>query len=302
MADRFPHTTIQCLAAIAQHHRLAVNPERLIEDYALGAEEPPVATVLHIANDIGLKAKLDKFNWNSLLAQGGVFPLIARMKDGNCVIVMSALDKDEGQVAVLNPLADNAAGVLVIGRDNFCNQWSGEVFLLKRIFAATEMNQPFGFRWFIPEILKQKAALRDIAIAAVAMHFLGLATPMFFQLVIDKVLVHQSASTLWTLGVGILIALVVESLFGYLRQMLTMVASNKIDMRLTRRTFGHLLSLPIDYFETTSAGIIAKHMSQVQQIRSFLTGRMFFTALDATSLLIFIPLQSLRSSHSHLRP
>lgn len=290
MADRFPHTTIQCLAAIAQHHRLAVNPERLIEDYALGAEEPATATILHIANDIGLKAKVDKFSWAALQAQGGVFPLIARMKDGNCVIVMSALDKDEGQVAVLNPLADNAAGVLVIGKEQFCRLWDGDVFLLKRVFAATEVSQPFGFRWFIPEILKQRSALRDIAIAAIAMHFLGLASPMFFQLVIDKVLVHQSSSTLWALGTGIVIALVVEALFGFLRQILTLAASNKIDMRLTRRTFSHLLSLPIDYFETTTAGVITRHMQQVEKIRAFLTGRMFFTALDATSLLIFIPI------------
>ena len=290
MADRFPHTTIQCLAAIAQHHRLAVNPERLIDDYALAAEEPPIATVLHIAGDIGLKAKADKFTWGTLLAQGGVFPLMARMKDGNSVIVMSAMDIEGGQVAVLNPLAENATSVLILGRETFCENWEGEVFLLKRSFEATEENQPFGFRWFLPEILKQKSALRDIAIAAIAMQVLSLASPMFFQLVIDKVMVHNSQSTLWVLGVGILIALVVESLFGYLRQTLTVAASNKIDMRLTRRTFAHLLSLPIDYFETNAAGVITRLIGQVQSIRAFLTGRMFFSVLDLTSLLIFLPI------------
>lgn len=290
MSERFPHSTIQCLAALAQHHRLQVNPERLIEDYALVSEEPAPATVLRIAADIGLKAKLDKLTWDGLLAQGGVFPLIARMKDGNCVIVMGASVKEGGQVAVLNPLADNATVVLLIDREKFCSRWLGEVFLMKRLYAASEENQPFGFRWFIPEILKQKAALRDIAIAAIAMHFLALASPIFFQLVIDKVLVHQSLSTLWVLGVGIVIALVFDSLFGFLRQILTLSASNKIDMRLTRRTFSHLLSLPIDYFETTTAGVITRHMQQVEQIRSFLTGRMFFTMLDATSLLIFLPI------------
>ena len=290
MAERFPHTTIQCLAAVAQHHRLSVNPERLIEDYALGAEEPKIATVLHIANDVGLKAKADKFTWDALLAQNGVFPLIARLTDGNSVIVMAASDKEGGQVAVLNPLADKSGGVLYIGREQFCQQWHGDVFLMKRLFNAPEASQEFGFRWFIPEILKQKTAFRDIAIAAIAMHFLGLASPMFFQLVIDKVLVHQSSSTLWALGVGVVIALVVESLFGVMRQVLTLAASNKIDMRLTRKTFAHLLSLPIDYFETTTAGVITRHMQQVEKIRSFLTGRMFMTGLDATSLFIFLPL------------
>jgi ATP-binding cassette subfamily B protein len=290
MATRFPHTTIQCLAAIAQHHRLPVNPERLIEDYALLAEEPKPAIVLRIASDIGLKAKFDKLTWPALLVQEGVFPLVARMSDGNCVIVISAVPTGEGQVSILNPLADRATEVLTVERDKFCSLWKGEVFLVKRLYALPDKNQPFGFRWFIPEILKQKAALRDIAIAAIAMHFLALASPIFFQLVIDKVLVHQSASTLWVLAVGIVVALVFDALFGFLRQILTLAASNKIDMRLTRRTFAHLLSLPIDYFETTTAGVITRHMQQVEKIRAFLTGRMFFTALDATSLLIFLPI------------
>ena len=290
MAERFPHSTVQCIAALAQHHRLQVNPERLIEDYALVSQEPSTATVLRIASDIGLKAKVDKFTWEGLQAQGGVFPLIARMADGNCVIVMAASTKGEGQVAILNPLADNPTEVLLIGKEKFCSLWNGDVFLMKRLFSVAEENQPFGFRWFIPEILKQKAAFRDIAIAAIAMHFLSLASPIFFQLVIDKVMVHQSMSTLWVLGIGIVVALVFDSVFGFLRQILTMSATNKIDMRLTRRTFSHLLSLPIDYFETTTAGVITRHMQQVEKIRGFLTGRMFFTVLDATSLFIFLPI------------
>jgi ATP-binding cassette subfamily B protein len=290
MTDRFPHTTIQCIAALAQHHRLAINPERLIEDYALGAEEPGAATVLRISAEIGMKAKADKFTWETLQAQGGVFPLIARMSDGNCVIVMAASTKDGGQVAVLNPLADNATEVLIIDREKFCSQWKGEVFLMKRIHAMAEENQPFGFRWFIPEILKQKSAFRDLAITAFAMHFLGLASPMFFQLVIDKVLVHQSQSTLWVLCVGVIAALVFESIFASLRSIVTLSASNKIDMSLTRRTFAHLLSLPIDYFETTTAGIVTRNIQQVEKIRAFLTGRVFSSAIDATSLFIFMPI------------
>jgi subfamily B ATP-binding cassette protein HlyB/CyaB len=291
MAVKFPHSTIQCLAAIAQHHRLQVNPERLIEDYALVAREPPTATVLRIAADIGLKARADTLTWAGLLAQEGVFPLIARLADGNSVIVMGVSRQEgDGQIAILNPLADNASAVIMIDRDKFCAKWEGAVFLMKRLHAAPEGARPFGFRWFIPEILKQKAALRDIAIAAIAMHLLALASPIFFQLVIDKVLVHQSVGTLWVLGVGIVVALVFDALFGFLRQILTLSATNKIDMRLTRRTFSHLLSLPIDYFETTTAGVITRHMQQVEKIRSFLTGRMFFTALDATSLLLFLPI------------
>jgi len=289
MHDKFPHTVIQCLTAIAQHHGLQVNPERLIDDYALAAEEPAEALLLRIASDIGMKARVEKLTWEALLAQGGVFPLMARLDNGNGVIIVGARAEGGGKVAMLDPQADRAA-VVLLDREQFCRRWDGEVIFLKRHHALTDPNQPFGLRWFIPEILKQKAAFRDIAITAIAMHFLALASPVFFQLVIDKVLVHQSSSTLWVLAVGIVIATVYDSVFGYLRQLLTLAATNKIDMRLTRRTFGHLLSLPIDYFETTSAGVVTQHMQQLEGIRNFLTGRLFFSALDLASLLIFLPI------------
>lgn len=295
MHDKFPHTAIQCLTAIAQHHGLQINPERLIDEYALGAEEAGNGLLLRIAADIGLKAKAGRLDWDGLMAQEGVFPLMARLRDGNMVIVVGARHNSDvagdgaSMVGVLNPAA-GAAGVIMVKQADFCSRWDGEVLFLKRQHKLSDPNQPFGLRWFIPEILKQKAAYRDIFVAAIAMHLLAMASPIFFQLVIDKVLTHQAVTTLWVLAAGIVIALVFDATFGYLRQMLTLAASNKIDMRLTRRTFSHLLSLPIDYFETHTAGVVTRHMQQLEKIRNFLTGRLFFTGLDLISLLIFLPI------------
>lgn len=292
MHDKFPHTAIQCLTAIAQHHGLQINPERLIDDYALRAEEPGTGALLRIASDIGLKAKADKLTWSRLMAQGGVFPLMARLNDGNMVIAVGVKPGENGAedtVAVLNPANANAA-VVMVTRADFERRWSGDVLFVKRQHKLSDPNQPFGLRWFIPEILKQKAAFRDIFIAAVAMQLLALASPIFFQLVIDKVLTHQSVTTLQVLAVGIVAALVFDATFGFLRQTLTLAASNKIDMRPTRRVFGHLLSLPIDFFETTSAGVVTRHMQQLEKIRNFLTGRLFFTGLDLIALVVFVPI------------
>ncbi len=289
MQTTFSHTSIQCLTAIAQHHGLQINPERLINEYALGAQEPGTLVLLRMAADIGLKAKVEQLSWKGLLAQGGVFPLIACMNDGTAMIVVGMRADAGGRIALLDPSAAQAVVVLE-DETSFCARWAGKVILVKREHKITDPDQRFGFTWFIPEILKQKAAFRDIFIAALAMHFLSLASPIFFQLVIDKVLTHQSETTLWVLAAGIALALAFDSIFGYLRQMLTLAATNKIDMRLTRRTFAHLLSLPIDYFETTTAGVVTRHMQQLEKIRNFLTGRMFFTALDTMALIIFLPI------------
>ena len=289
MQTTFSHTSIQCLTAIAQHHGLQINPERLINEYALGAQEPGTLVLLRMAADIGLKAKVEQLSWKGLMAQGGVFPLIACMNDGTAMIVVGMRADAGGRIALLDPSAAQAVVVLE-DETSFCARWAGQVILVKREHKITDPDQRFGFTWFIPEILKQKAAFRDIFIAALAMHFLSLASPIFFQLVIDKVLTHQSETTLWVLAAGIALALAFDSIFGYLRQMLTLAATNKIDMRLTRRTFAHLLSLTIDYFETTTAGVVTRHMQQLEKIRHFLTGRMFFTALDTMALIIFLPI------------
>ena len=280
-------TFVQCLTAVAQHHGLQINPERIITEYALRQEEPGDLLLMRIAADIGMKSKAMKLSWQALLQQDGVFPLIAKTWDGKAVIVVGVRKEADHKVAVLDP---KDAVVTLLDQAAFAKIWSGDVFLLKREHKLTDPNQPFGFRWFIPEIVKHKAAFRDIFIAAMAMHILGLASPIFFQLVIDKVLTHQSETTLWVLGAGIVLALLFDALFGYLRQLLTLTATNKIDMRLTRRTFGHLMTLPIDYFETATAGVITRHMQQIEKIRGFLTGRIFTTGLDVVSLLIFLPI------------
>jgi ATP-binding cassette subfamily B protein len=280
-------TFVQCLTAVAQHHGLQINPERIITEYALRQEEPGDLLLMRIAADIGMKSKAMKLSWQALLQQDGVFPLIAKTRDGKAVIVVGVRKEADHKVAVLDP---KDAVVTLLDQAAFAKIWSGDVFLLKREHKLTDPNQPFGFRWFIPEIVKHKAAFRDIFIAAMAMHILGLASPIFFQLVIDKVLTHQSETTLWVLGAGIVLALLFDAMFGYLRQLLTLTATNKIDMRLTRRTFGHLMTLPIDYFETATAGVITRHMQQIEKIRGFLTGRIFTTGLDVVSLLIFLPI------------
>jgi ATP-binding cassette subfamily B protein len=292
MAEQKNYSVVQCLTAIAQHHGLQVNPDRLIEEYALPDEEPRPVLVIRMAAGIGLKGKLAKLSWKGLFAQEGVFPFIGLLKDGKAVIVVGVRaggEGAEGEVAVLNPQIPQAA-VHYLNRDTFTDLWSNHVIFLKRSHALTDPQQPFSLRWFIPEILKQRAAFRDIAIAAIALTVLSMASPIFFQLVIDKVLVHQSSSTLWVLAVGMLIALTFESIISYMRQLIMLAATNKIDMQITRRAFGHLLSLSIDYFDTTSAGIVARVMQQLEGIRAFLTGRLLFAVLDTVSLLFFIPL------------
>ena len=122
------------------------------------------------------------------------------------------------------------------------------------------------------------------------MHVLALAVPIFFQTVIDRVLVYLSISTLVVIGVGVVAAILFDSCFNWLRGYFVLKTASRIDIRLAQTTFRHLMKLPISFFDQSRAGVVTKHMQQGSQIREFLTGRLLGTLLDLPALLVFLPL------------
>ncbi|CDM61638.1 MULTISPECIES: peptidase domain-containing ABC transporter [Rhizobium] len=291
----FLHTNLHCLALVARHHGVDLSPERLQHDYAVDERPVEVRQLLRMAKDAGLRARQISLNWSSLLQLGEAFPVLAQLENSNWVVIAGpAMGEEEAKVRVLDPLAERPDFIL-LNEEQFTRSWRGSVVMLKRNYSLHDADQPFGFRWFIPEIIKQRSFFRDVALAAIVLYGLGLTTPIFFQLVIDKVLVHQSYATLTVLTAGIAIALVFDAAFSFLRRYLLLYATNRIDIRVATRTFGHLLNLPIALFEQASAGVLVKHMQQTGRIREFLTGRLFLTLLDGVSLLVFIPILLLYS-------
>ncbi len=290
-----PHTNLQCLVLVARHHGVDLSPERLMHDYAVGDAPVNRRQMLRMAKDAGLRARHVTLDWDGLFQLGEAFPVIAELQNGNWVVVAgTAGDGDNRMVRILDPLAQRPEFML-LEKERFLRSWRGSIVLVKRNYRMSDLDQPFGFRWFIPEIIRQRSLFRDVALAALVLYGLGLATPIFFQLVIDKVLVHQSYATLTVLTIGIGIALVFDAIFSFLRRYLLLYATNKIDIKIATRTFGHLLNLPVALFEQTSAGVLVKHMQQTGRIREFLTGRLFLTLLDGLSLLVFVPILFLYS-------
>jgi ATP-binding cassette subfamily B protein len=284
-------TALQCLTAVTRHHGVDLSVDRIKHDYALKPDDDIAGLLPKIARNCGMRARKLRVHWKDLARLGEAYPAIARLANGNSVVLLGL---DEDKICVLDPLADRLA-VLRLGREAFCKNWNGEVLLLRRTFALADERRPFGIAWFIPEVVRNGAAFRDIAIAAVMLQVLALALPIFIQITVDKVLVHHAYTTLYVLVAGVGAAVLFDAAFNYLRRILLVYASARIDVRTSTRTFERLLSLPIDFFERASAGVITKHMQQVEKIREFLTGRLFLTLLDATSLLVIVPLLFLYS-------
>jgi len=290
--DAQEYSAFSCLVAVSNHHGLSTSVEQIRREHLPASEQAlqPADVVIRAANSLGLIGRRDSVTWAQLCELDRTFPMIARLENGNFVVVVGLKKTEAGHaVAILDPLAEPANVIFLLDQARFEESWSGEIILLKREYALLDDKQPFGLRWFVPEMFRQQNLLRDVALAALVLHFLALAVPIFMQLVIDKVLVHQGYSTLYVLTGGVLLALLFEAVFSFFRQYFLLTATNRIDIRLAQKTFSHLLRLPITFFETGTAGVITRHMQQSEKIRQFLTGRLFSTILDASVLVVFLP-------------
>ncbi len=176
----------------------------------------------------------------------------------------------------------------LVPRAEFLRLWDGTLVLCRRAHPLLAEDQPFGLRWFVPEIVRHGRYFRDVATAAVASNAIGLCTPLLYHVIIDKVVPHRSYQTLAAVVVVFVLLTVFDGLFGYVRQQMMLLATNKIDACLASRTFRHLLGLPMPFFEASAAGVLARHMQQTEKLRQFLTGRLFQTLLDAAALPLLI--------------
>ncbi|TCS72638.1 subfamily B ATP-binding cassette protein HlyB/CyaB [Sulfuritortus calidifontis] len=149
-------------------------------------------------------------------------------------------------------------------------------------------KKEFGFSWFIPELLKHKLIWRDVLLASLAIQLVGLATPVFTQVIIDKVVVHQTQSTLWVIGIALIMFLVFTTVMSWLRQYLVLHTGNRIDAVLGSQVFRHLLRLPMPYFEHRPTGTLVARLQGVETIREFVSGAAITLLLDFPFLLIFL--------------
>lgn len=146
----------------------------------------------------------------------------------------------------------------------------------------------FGFSWFIPELLKHKQIWRDVLIASLIIQLIGLATPLFTQVVIDKVVVHQTHNTLTVIAAGMLMFMVFSAIMTWLRQYLVLHTGNRIDAVLGTKVFSHLLRLPLPYFEHRPTGVMVARLHGVESIRQFVSGAAASLVLDLPFLVIFL--------------
>lgn len=282
---------MQVLIAVARHHGLELTEGSLLHQYNLDGSGFSPERLIKILRDHQFRTRQKKLSWAVVNQLGEAYPAIMPLKNGHYVIVAGSRENPDGtmQLAILDPLRDQA-GFIFINAQQYAEIGTGEIILTKRVESRRDAQRSFNLSWFLWHMWRERSTFGHIAVAALFLIGLGLVTPLFFQIVIDKVLLHESRTTLTVMGLGVIVALGFEILLGYLRTSLLLHAANRLDVQLGGKTFAHLMSLPLHFFDKSASGVVAKHMQQTEQIREFLAGAMFLTLLDAVALVIFLPI------------
>src|SRR6478609_4604120 len=231
---------------MARHLGVPANPTILSCHHLTAGTVASKEDLIRIARRLGLRARLVKTHWDRLVKTP--LPTIAGTRDGQFRIVGRIID---GRATVRS----QGGGLpRVLERSQFEGAWTGELILLSKRFSLTSLANRFDLRWFLSAVHRYRYVLSEVLVASFFLQLLGLVSPLFFQVVVDKVLVHRGLSTLDVLIIGLLAISVFETVLGILRTYLFAHTTNRIDVELGARLFHHLLALPMAYFQARRVG------------------------------------------------
>jgi ATP-binding cassette, subfamily B, bacterial HlyB/CyaB len=250
---------------------------------------PPldIAALMHAATALGLSVSLKPLAARDL--KHALLPLVALRRDGAGARLALVLSADTKTALV----AERGEAPKEIPLLEFANRYAPDALLV--VAAAEESardaqltDRPFGLRWFIPELLRHKTIWREVLAASLVLQLVALATPLCTQVIIDKVVVHHSSSTLTVILAALAMFIAFSAALSYARQYLLLHTGNRIDSVLGMRTFEHLLRLPPRYFETRPTGTLVARLHGVETIREFITGAAASVLLDVPFLIVFL--------------
>jgi subfamily B ATP-binding cassette protein HlyB/CyaB len=278
-AGRLTDAGMTFLLTIAAFYGIPADENQIRHDMALIGRVIDDSDILRIAKRLKLKAKISSVKPEK--AAGLTLPAIIKLNDGRYALLAQA---SEQKFLVLMAGETAPRGLPL---EEMSALWSGEMILfIPRLMSRGRGK--FGFRWFIPSVLKYKHPLIEVLVAAFLMQILGILSPLVTQSVIDKVLVHHSLTTLDLLAIGLLFLIVFEAVLYIARTYIFNHTASRIDVTLSSKLFDHLLRLPMRYFETRRTGDTIARIRELENIRRFLTGAPMNTILDIMFMAVYI--------------
>ena len=277
-----------CLALILKFLQIAAEPAQLEHQLGKGGRALEPEDLVRLAKKLGAKSRLLRLKPNADISNHPL-PAIGRKKDGGYFIVGKIGD---GKVLIQDP---TLAKPSTLSSDEFIDLWSGELVLATSRSRLAGEDRVFDISWFIPALVKYRGLLGEVLAASFFIQLLALITPLFFQVVIDKVLVHKGLTTLDVMLLGLAVVSIFEVLMGALRTYVFSHTTNRVDVELGARLFDHLMRLPLGYFEARPVGHSVARVRELENIRDFLTSSSITLVIDLFFTLVFFAVMYLYS-------
>jgi len=248
--------------------------------HRLGHQTVGVPEMVRCAKELGLKARSYKTNWKRLASTP--MPGIAVLRDGDFLV----LGKVGGDRAIVQ--SSQSPRPTLMTRAELEGVWDGELVVMTRRSGLVDLSRRFDITWFLGAIHKYRHVLGQVLVSSFFLQLFALISPLFFQVVIDKVLVHGSLGTLDVLVIGLVTISVFETILAITRTYIFAHTTNRIDVELGARLFRHLLALPIGYFQARRVGDSVARVRELENIRNFLTSSALTLVIDLFFTFVFL--------------
>ncbi|HEY9256224.1 MAG TPA: type I secretion system permease/ATPase [Stenotrophomonas sp.] len=280
LADDALNSGVACIAMLAQLHGIATSPQQLRRELDAGSGVLAPGEMVLALRRLGLKCKRVSTTLQRLAHTP--LPAIGIDRHGRYFIFAKVAD---ARALIHDPLRAQTTAMEFDALDSL---WSGQLLLVQSQESLIGQLAKFDLSWFVPAVVRHRRVLGEVVVASLALQIFALVTPLFFQVVMDKVLVNRGLSTLDVVSVGLLGVMVFETLLSILRSYLMIHTASRIDVELGSRLFRHLIHLPLAYFQARRVGDSVARVRELENIRSFLTGNTITLLLDVVFSGVFI--------------
>jgi subfamily B ATP-binding cassette protein HlyB/CyaB len=271
--------TLSCLATLFRFHGIAIGAEALSREFP-SSETISADDIVRLARRQHLKARRTSSSYGRL--EAAPLPALARAKDGS-FFILGRCNEDK---VLIHRGAGGAAEVLDKGA--FEAIWDGSLIYVTRRATLSDLSRRFDISWFMRAIYKYRNLLSQVLVASFFLQIFALVSPLFFQVVVDKVLVHRGMTTLDVLLIGLVAVSIFETILGALRTYVFSHTTNRIDVELGARLFRHLVALPLSYFGARRVGDSVARVRELENIRQFITGSSLTLVIDLFFTIVFL--------------
>ncbi len=282
--DSPPSSGIGAVVGMLRFHGLPAEAEQI--RHRLG-DSPPLAEIIRHLRRAGLRAQAVRVGSKGL--PRAPLPAIAGQTDGGFILLAKIGDD---RVLLLDSATQRPR---IEPRADFEAAWDGHLILVSRRAGLGELARRFDITWFLGAVHKYRWILAEVLVASLFLQIFGLISPLFFQVIIDKVLVHRGLSTLDVLIVGMVGIGLFEALLGGLRTYVFAHTTNRIDVELGARLFRHLLALPLPYFQARRVGDSVARVREIENVRQFITGSALTLVIDLLFTVVFLAVMAVYS-------